>query len=210
MVSFIFALTGTGFVHTYFSMSSAHGCAGLRVDLGLCYTFVLVFLSFWWVGDCSNYLHASWHGLHPHSLVVFCGMVAVVIIFALRGMNFILTFFYKKRPCMLRSPCLTGLWYVFFALDCWRQNTRHPTWPGQWGKESSMDRRYDTSAAVSELSTRVNLLRTVCGMWICGSKSSPALHAIVDNVTEAWDDRGSCVRSVGMHLRPVVGIDASM
>ena len=79
-------------------------------------------------------------------------------------------------------------------------------WP--LGKDSAMDRRYDTSAAVSELSTRVNLLRTVYGMWICGSKSSPALHAIVDNVAEAWDDRGSCVRSVGMHLRPGVGNDA--
>ena len=140
---------------------------------------------------------------------------------------------------------------------------------GHWEKDSQMVRRYDTSAGVSELSTRSTLLRTVregwrpaangslpnplpmtpgapvatklipqtprpisyvrvghlkkkrthrvsvtlkvtaCGMWTCGSRASPALHALFEGVPDTWNDCRNCVRSVGMHLRPGVGIDAS-
>ena len=139
---------------------------------------------------------------------------------------------------------------------------------GHWEKDSQMVRRYDTSAGVSELSTRATLLRTVregwrpaangslpmplpmtpgapvalklipqtprppsyvrvghiakrrvhrasdmqrvtvCGMWTCGSRASPAPQSLFDCVPDEWVDCRNCVRSVGMHLRPGDGKDA--
>ena len=49
---------------------------------------------------------------------------------------------------------------------------------------------------------------TVCGIWTCGSKSDPAIHALFENVRNAWDNCRNCERSVRMLLRHGVGVDA--